>query len=48
MDDGKITYLKMQDDVPDKVKNNRGNAVGHCRGIDAKQLHLRASKEDKL
>lgn len=35
----------MQDDVPDEIKNNRRDAVGNTRGIDAKQLHLRDNTE---
>lgn len=40
------THLKIQDDVPDKVKNNRRDAISNTRGIDAKQLHLRDNREE--
>lgn len=30
----------MQDDAPDKIKNNRWDAISNTSGIDAKQLHL--------
>lgn len=30
----------MEDDVPDKAKNNRWGAISNGRSIDAKQLHL--------
>lgn len=36
----KKNNLEVQDDDPDKVKNNRGDAVSNAGGIDAKQLHL--------
>lgn len=36
----------MQDDVPDEIKNNRRDAIGNTRGIDAKQLHLRDNRGD--
>ena len=42
------THLEMQDDVPDKVKNNRRDAISNTRGIDAKQLHLRDNSEETL
>lgn len=42
---GKKTCLEMQDDVPDEIKNNRRDAIGNTRGIDAKQLHLRDNTE---
>lgn len=42
MDDGtKTTCLEMQDDVPDEIKNNRRDAIGNGRGVDAKQPHLK-------
>lgn len=34
-------YLEVQDDVPDKVKNSRWDAISNTRGINSKQLHLR-------
>ena len=34
-------YLEVQDDDPDKVKNNRGDAISNTRGVNTKQLHLR-------
>lgn len=31
----------MQDDAPNKIKNNRRDAVSDAREVDARQLHLR-------
>ena len=39
--EGKKTYLEVQDDVPNKIKNNGGDAVGNTRGINPQQIHLR-------
>lgn len=36
----------MQDDVPDKIQNNRRDAVGNARNVDAGQLHLRGKQRD--
>lgn len=36
----------MQDDVPDKIKNNGRDAVGNARNVDARQLHLRGKQRD--
>lgn len=44
--DGGGTCLEMQDDVPDKIKNNRRDAVGNARNVDARQLHLRGKQRD--
>lgn len=46
MDDGQKACLKIQDDVPDEIKNNRRDAISNTRGIDAKQLHLRDNREE--
>lgn len=31
----------MQDDAPNKIKNNRRDAVSDAREVDTRQLHLR-------
>lgn len=36
----------MQDDAPDKIKNNRRDAVGNARNVDARQFHLRGKQRD--
>lgn len=36
----RLFYLEVQDNVPDKVENNRRDAVSNTRGIDAKKLNL--------
>lgn len=33
-------YLEVQDNVPNKVENNRRDAISNTRGIDAKKLNL--------
>lgn len=38
------TCLEMQDDVPDKIKNNRRDAIGDARGVDAKKPHLKTGR----
>lgn len=35
----------MQDDVPDKIKNNRRDAIGDARGVDAKKPHLKTGSK---
>lgn len=40
-----VTCLELQDDAPDKIKNDRGDAISNTRGIDAEQLHLKKKRE---
>lgn len=39
------TCLEVQDDAPDKIKNNRGDAISNTRGVDAEQLNLKKTRE---
>lgn len=36
----KVSHLEVQDNVPDKVENNRRDAISNTRGIDVKKLNL--------
>lgn len=36
----------MQDDAPDKIKNNRRDAVSDTSGVDAEQRHLVDDRQD--
>lgn len=45
-DGGKKTCLEIQDDAPNKMKNNRRDAVSNTRGINAKQFHLRDKRKE--
>lgn len=41
----RLFYLEVQDNVPDKVENNRRDAVSNTRGIDAKKLNVSVVQE---